>query len=46
MEAHFAHYAVAGRDGFSAMEQPPQNGNEPWRRMAAGAAGPTPAPPR
>jgi choline-sulfatase len=46
LAAHFARYSVPGRDGFSALEQPPQNGNEPWRRMAAGAAGPTPGPPR
>jgi arylsulfatase A-like enzyme len=44
--AHFARHSVPGRDGFSALEQPPQNGNEPWRRMAAGAASPSPAPPR
>ena len=44
LAAHFARYAVAGRDGFTALEQPPQNGNEPWRRMAAAAA--TAAPPR
>ena len=46
LAAHFARYSVSGRDGFSALEQTPQNGNEPWRRMAAGAAGPTPAPQR
>lgn len=46
LAAHFARYSIPGKDGSSALEQPPQNGNEPWRRMVAGAAGPTPARPR
>lgn len=45
LTAHFARYAIPARDGFSAIEQPPQNGNEPWRRMAVVAAGTNPVPP-
>jgi arylsulfatase A-like enzyme len=45
LAAHFARYAIPARDGFSALQQPPQNGDEPWRRMAVVAAGTNPAPP-
>ncbi len=35
LESHFERYTVPGRAGTDALQQPPQNGNEPWRRLAA-----------
>ena len=34
LDRHFERHEIPGREGRLALEQPPANGNEPWRRLA------------
>ena len=38
LQDHFRRYEVAGKRGVDALEQPPMNGVEPWRRTVGGPA--------